>query len=146
MRRCLHVKPHGLGFSLGGISPGGRWCARQRCRWPGTTGVARCGSRRIRVTRVAPWFHTPTVVCNSRWPDQATLRLSVSNLSPASYGYPLRITAINSEFEHGGRRLGNAGHGAAAVALAPPCAERSGEGAHGARIPWAVDLLTGGGD
>jgi hypothetical protein len=34
--------------------------------------------------------------------DRSIPRITVSNLFPASHGYPLRITAISSEFEQGG--------------------------------------------
>ena len=49
--------------------------------------------------------------------DRSIPRITVSNLFPASHGYPLRITAISLEFEQGGWRLGDAGHAAAVDAL-----------------------------
>jgi hypothetical protein len=51
------------------------------------------------------------------WVERGTHGITVSNLSPASYGYPLHITTINSEFEHEG------------------CHAQSAQGGHGVWIP-----------
>jgi hypothetical protein len=56
----------------------------------------------------------PSHIRGSPWPDQAMLRLSVSNLPSISYGYPIRVTAFESEFEREGRVSGGTGHGATA--------------------------------
>jgi hypothetical protein len=85
--------------------------------------------RPLGIDPVAPEFVAASIKPPSRVGGAGYSWDHGKRLSPASYGYPLHITAINSEFEHGGRCLSDAGHGAAADALAPPCAQRSEGGA-----------------
>jgi hypothetical protein len=77
----------------------------------GGSPIARLGGNR-------PWGgqnSSPyTSIRRTAWVDRSTPGIAVSNFSPASYGYPLRVTTIDSEFVHVGQILGDAGHGATA--------------------------------